>query len=120
MENYLKELITLRTDGLVDAMKSMTDIEKLFDSVTSNYRPLLNGERYLSDVEVSHRLKVSRRTLQDYRDNGTLPYFKLGGKCSIVRATLRSYWRSATILHTVKIRKMFVLVFSLDFLYRFT
>jgi excisionase family DNA binding protein len=31
-------------------------------------------------VEVSHRLKVSRRTLQDYRDNGTLPYFKLGGK----------------------------------------
>ncbi len=61
-------------------MKSMTDIEKLFDSVTSNYRPLLNGERYLSDVEVSHRLKVSRRTLQDYRDNGTLPYFKLGGK----------------------------------------
>lgn len=80
MDNYLKELITLRTDGLVDAMKSMTDIEKLFDSVTSNYRPLLNGERYLSDVEVSHRLKVSRRTLQDYRDNGTLPYFKLGGK----------------------------------------
>ena len=80
MDNYLKELITLRTDGLVDAMKSMTDIEKLFDSVTSNYRPLLNGERYLSDVEVSHRLKVSRRTLQDYRDNGALPYFKLGGK----------------------------------------
>ena len=80
MENYLKELITLRTGGLVDAMKSMTDIEKLFDNVTSNYRPLLNGERYLSDVEVSHRLKVSRRTLQDYRDNGTLPYFKLGGK----------------------------------------
>ena len=56
------------------------DIESLFDKVTSNYRPLLNGERYLSDVEVSHRLKVSRRTLQDYRDNGTLPYFKLGGK----------------------------------------
>ena len=80
MENYLKELITLRTDGLVDAMKSMKDIESLFDRVTSNYRPLLNGERYLSDVEVSHRLKVSRRTLQDYRDNGTLPYFKLGGK----------------------------------------
>lgn len=80
MENYLKELITLRTDGLVDAMKSMKEIETLFDKVTYNYRPLLNGERYLSDLEVSHRLKISRRTLQDYRDNGTLPYFKLGGK----------------------------------------
>ena len=38
MENYLKELITLRTDGLVDAMKSMKEIETLFDKVTYNYR----------------------------------------------------------------------------------
>ena len=78
LQNNVNELITLRTSGVEDAMKSMKDIESLFDKVTSNYRPLLNGERYLSDVEVSHRLKVSRRTLQDYRDNGTLPYFKLG------------------------------------------
>lgn len=80
IESLKNELITLRTDGMLDAMKSMTDIEKLFDSVTSNYRPLLNGERYLSDVEVSHRLKISRRTLQDYRDSGIVPYIKLGGK----------------------------------------
>ena len=80
MENYLKELITLRTDGLVDAMKSMKEIETLFDNVTYNYRPLLNGERYLSDLEVSHRLKISRRTLLEYRDSGIVPYIKLGGK----------------------------------------
>ena len=83
MENLQKnvnELITLRTEGVTDAMQSMKDIESLFDKVTSNYRPLLDGERYLSDVEVSHRLKISRRTLQEYRDNGTIPYFKLDGK----------------------------------------
>lgn len=80
IESLKNELITLRTDGMLNAMKSMMDIEKLFDSVTSNYRPLLNGERYLSDVEVSHRLKISRRTLQDYRDSGIVPYIKLGGK----------------------------------------
>ena len=80
LQNNVNELITLRTNGVEGAMKSMKDIESLFDKVTSNYRPLLNGQRYLSDVEVSHRLKISRRTLQDYRDNGTLPYFKLGGK----------------------------------------
>ena len=80
IESLKNELITLRTDGMLNAMKSMTDIEKLFDSVTSNYRPLLNGERYLSDVEVSHRLKIRRRTLQDYRDSGIVPYIKLGGK----------------------------------------
>ena len=80
IESLKNELITLRTDGMLDAMKSMTDIEKLFDSVTSNYRPLLNGERYLSDLEVSHRLKISRRTLQEYRVSGIVPYIKLGGK----------------------------------------
>lgn len=83
MENLQKnvnELITLRTEGVTDAMQAMKDIESLFDKVTSNYRPLLDGERYLSDVEVSHRLKISRRTLQEYRDNGMIPYFKLGGK----------------------------------------
>jgi len=80
IESLKNELITLRTDGLVNAMQSMKDIEALFDKVTSNYRPLLNGERYLSDVEVSHRLKLSRRTLQEYRDSGIVPFIKLGGK----------------------------------------
>ena len=47
LQNNVNELITLRTSGVEDAMKSMKDIESLFDRVTSNYRPLLNGERYL-------------------------------------------------------------------------
>ncbi len=76
----MNELITQQTEGVENAMQSLKDIESLFDKVTRNYRPLLDGERYLSDVEVSHRLKISRRTLQEYRDNGTIPYFKLGGK----------------------------------------
>ena len=41
---------------------------------------LLNGERYLTDKEVGARLKVSRRTLQDYRNAGRIPYILLGGK----------------------------------------
>jgi excisionase family DNA binding protein len=40
----------------------------------------LNGERYLTDKEVSEKLKVSRRTLQDYRNEGKISYCQLGGK----------------------------------------
>ena len=36
-------------------------------------QPLLGGEHYLTDRELSDRLKISRRTLQDYRNNGKLP-----------------------------------------------
>mgnify|MGYP002525776128 CR=1 FL=1 len=39
-----------------------------------------DGERYLTDKEVSEILKVSRRTLQEYRNEGILPYIPLGGK----------------------------------------
>ena len=41
-------------------------------------------------------------------------------RCSIVSVTLRNCLSGAIILRTVKIRKMIVLVFSLDFLCHFT
>ena len=45
--------------------------------VIGNYRPLLDGERYLTDREVVCILKVSRRTLQEYRNDGVLPYISI-------------------------------------------
>ena len=58
-------------------------LERMLDgieNVTNNYRPTLGGERFLTDKEVSERLKLSRRVLQDYRNEGRVPYCKLGGK----------------------------------------
>ena len=49
-------------------------------TVADENQPLLGGEYYLTDRELSQRLKISRRTLQDYRNNGILPYRQLGGK----------------------------------------
>ena len=44
-------------------------LDRLLDGIenlVANSRPTLGGERFLTDREVSARLKVSRRTLQDY------------------------------------------------------
>ena len=49
-------------------------------TIADENQPLLGGEHYLTDRELSERLKISRRTLQDYRNNGILPYRQLGGK----------------------------------------
>ena len=54
-------------------------VERL-GSLSRSYRPMLNGERFLSDRELSERLKISCRTLQEYRNEGKLPYIQLGGK----------------------------------------
>lgn len=58
-------------------------LDRLLDGIenlVANSRPTLDSERFLTDREVSERLKVSRRTLQDYRNNGMIAYYQLGGK----------------------------------------
>ena len=46
------------------------------------------GDVYLCDSEVACMLKVSRRTLGEYRSNGTLPYYVLGGKVLYKRSEI--------------------------------
>ena len=58
-------------------------LDRLLDGIenlVANSRPTLGGERFLTDKEVSARLKVSRRTLQDYRNTGIIAYYQMGGK----------------------------------------
>ncbi len=54
----------------------LASLEKLL----SKQQPSVFNDELLTDKEVAHLLKVSRRTLQDYRNNGILPYTQVGGK----------------------------------------
>ena len=75
----MNELIMPHNAGVKRVLESMKEVLTLYKNVTGNYRPLLDGERYLTDREVAEILKVSRRTLQEYRYDGVLPIL-LGGK----------------------------------------
>lgn len=74
------ELITEKNEWVSHFMESLERMLKGIEHLATSCRPALNGERYLTDKEVSARLKVSRRTLQDYRNEGRIPYILLGGK----------------------------------------
>lgn len=74
------ELITEKNERVNHFMESLDRMLKGMERLATGCRPVLNGERYLTDKELSARLKVSRRTLQDYRNEGRIPYFLLGGK----------------------------------------
>ena len=76
----MNELIMPHNVGVKNALEDMKELLVLYKKVIGNYRPLLDGERYLTDKEVSQILKISRRTLQEYRNDGVLPYILLGGK----------------------------------------
>ena len=65
----------------------------------STMRRPLNNEFYLTDKELSVRLRVSRRTLQEWRYSGQISYFRIGGKMvfreSDIQAVLDKGFRSS-------------------------
>ncbi len=67
-------------EDILSFFRTLDHMVERLGSLSRSYRPMLNGERFLSDRELSERLKISRRTLQEYRNEGKLPYIQLGGK----------------------------------------
>ena len=84
--------------GQLDAL--LEGIERM----DAGYKASLSNEQFLTDKEVSAWLKVSRRTLQDYRNNGMVSYYQLGGKIlykeSDIEKLLMSGYRNAYRLGT--------------------
>ena len=70
----MNELIMPHNVGVKNALENMKEVLALYKKVIGNYRPLLDGERYLTDKEVAQILKVSRRTLQEYRNDGVIDH----------------------------------------------
>ena len=58
----------------------MESILAKLERYCASARSMLCGEVFLSGEEVCELLKLSTRTLQEYRSNGTLAYYKIGGK----------------------------------------
>lgn len=76
MDNLSKE----HNVQLIEMSDAIDQINELLFEIIEQNRPLLNGDRFISDAELSDILKVSRRTLQLWRNEGKISYIMLGGK----------------------------------------
>lgn len=75
------QLITSENNERVKSFfLSMDRLSSALEGLFSSREPTLNGESFYTDEELSKKLKISRRSLQDYRNEGRIPYVKLGGK----------------------------------------
>jgi excisionase family DNA binding protein len=77
---YDNELITKNNERVSSFFQSIDRMLDGIEGLVRNCKPALGGERYLTDKELSARLRISRRTLQDYRNEGRIPYYQFGGK----------------------------------------
>jgi len=74
------DLITQDSPEVAGFFASLDELLEGVEKIAENSKPLFYGERYLTDIEVSERLKVSRRTLQEWRYTGKIAYLQVGGK----------------------------------------
>ena len=77
MEHEIVNKETPEMKQLISGIKEMT---KRLKEISETHCPLFGGEIYLTGREVCERLFISPRTLQDYRDNGIIPYTQIAGK----------------------------------------
>ena len=74
------EVITHKHEWLRGLFSERDRIAKDTATMADDNQPLLGGEHYLTDRELSQRLKISRRTLQTLRDSGRLPHSKINNR----------------------------------------
>ena len=67
---------TAEYEEMLEALRlAVQTADKLIDNVT----PSLLDERYLTTEQTMTHFHISRRTLQNYRDKGIIPYTSVGG-----------------------------------------
>lgn len=77
MKNYL---MGQQEPCIKDILQRLEHADKVLDKLSKSLKPTFNGNRFVSDSELASMLRVSRRTLSDYRSAGILPYYLISGK----------------------------------------
>ena len=74
------DLLTNEAEEVIEQKEMILQLRSRIEEILKNYRPIMNGEIYLSGEDVCKLLHISKRTLQQYRDDNILPYIQIGGK----------------------------------------
>ena len=110
----MNELILADRELEVGFIGKLDALLEGIEGMGGSHKASPSNEQFLTDKEVSAWLKVSkevsawlkvsRRTLQDYRNNGMIAYYQLGGKIlykeSDIERMVMSGYRNAYRLDT--------------------
>lgn len=80
---------------IAELIERLRSANRLLEKVKTSVRPTLNGERFLTDEELAGILKVSRRTLQEYRSARVIPYYLVQGKALYKESEIRKILEDA-------------------------
>lgn len=70
----------LTSDYFERFLQKMHKVSDALTDRTKDIKPMFGGTRLLTDPEACAILKVGKRTMQEYRTNGIVPYYLIAGK----------------------------------------
>ena len=69
----------LTSDYFDRFLRKMHKVSDALTDRTKDIKPMFGGTRLLTDPEACAILKVGKRTMQEYRTNGIVPYYLIAG-----------------------------------------
>ena len=76
---------------VADLFRRLEKAGKALDKLESSGGRTLKGERFVTDEELSRLLKISRRTLQEYRTARIIPYYLIQGKVLYMESEIQKF-----------------------------
>lgn len=74
-----ERILTIKDDLIAETLESLRKANRKVVKLIDDYKPVLHGERLMTDGELAAVLRVSPRALRDYRNDGILPYIRMKG-----------------------------------------
>ena len=74
------DIIDKKSATVLSFFAEMDSVLDCIKETMKNRTPHLNGEKFLTGNEVCKTLRISPRTLQEWRNRQVLPFIKLKGK----------------------------------------
>ena len=94
-----ERILTINDELIAGTLESLRKASRKADALMDSYKPVLHGERLMTDGELATTLRVSPRALRDYRSDGILPYIRMKGNIlyreSDIEKVLKAYEHKA-------------------------
>ena len=87
------EVITIQSEAFQQLLNRLDNMESFFKHIAKQ-QPL--SEQWLDIEETCLLLKISKRTLQGYRDQGIITYSQIGGKIYVSASAIEEHLKNHT------------------------
>ncbi len=74
------DILDHKSPQIYSFFESLNELSNAIQIALKSRTPHLNGEKYLTNREVCQLLRISPRTLQNWRDTGKIKFIRLNGK----------------------------------------